>query len=488
MEILRLQAIPYLIMSMLLIWNGLLFISFHSRFPHGWLDAKGYLFFGLTSLILSGFVLGSMGYLYGPTKISFIIVSARGFALTIYSIFFFLFSASYLKLKNLFWWISPVLVSLVMAPLFFFPNIMVHPVPYTYEAVFWNVPIIQTMWKLGIGSRIFMAWLFIFTLIHYVLWIRVYRKTRHGFSMVVGFSAFLVVAIYQVGIQLQWYSGPALFDFAFFSMLAVISFRLFSQVMELNRAYSIKSRDLQKTNQEVHFLLRAISHDVVGPLVSIHGFSDLLAKEGRIGKSLNEKQSHYLERILTNVDRMESLIEGILEYLMADPAKAKLSPINCQKVLQEILMEISINEKLKDIKTKPIIKIIGEWPRNFWFSKEYFKYILINLIENAAIHGRSPSEKVQPAKITLEGKVDLGVFRMAVKDEGHGIPQQFREKIFDIDFFQDRGAMMTGLGLPTIKKIVESFSGKVWVDPEYTRGACIRITLPDDLHETTYSL
>lgn len=474
MEVFSLQELPYLIMGMLWLWNGFLFTFFHSRFPHGWLDAKGYLFFGLCSLALAGFALGSIGYLCGPTELGFRIITVRGSCLALSAIFLFLFSASYLKIKNWFWWISPPLIGGAFALLFLFPGIMLSRIPFRYEDHLRGIPIVQTIWEVTLLGRLFIAWAYGYAIIHYVLWIKFYYKSRDSLLMVLGYTFFILVGLYQVGIQNNWYRGPALLDFGFFGMLAVISFRLFRQVVGLNKAYSLKSQALQKANEEIRFLLRAISHDVVGPLVSIHGFADLLVKEEA---PFNQKQNHYLERIQTNVDHMNSLLDGISEYLMADPAKTKLNYINCQQVLKETLTEI-LNEKTIPLKIRPNIKVLGEWPQNLRFSKDYFKYLLTHLIENGAIHGRKPSRKAQPANITLEGKVDQGAFQISVMDEGPGIPLELQQKVFDINYLKDRGALVTGLGLPTIKKIVGNFSGQVWVDPNYTRGACIRVMLP----------
>lgn len=478
LEFFSLQALPYLLMGMILFWNGFLFSFFHARFPQGRLDSKGYLFFGLASLFLSGYAWGCMAlYLTGPTEAGFVAVSVRGICLVTFVVFLFLFSASYLKLKNPFWWLSPIIIGTILIILCLFPGGMLHKSFSIYETLLWGIPIKQTTYEAAIGGRIFVAWALSYALVLLYFWIKFYRQTHQDLSIVLAYSTFILFGFYQSGIQLQLYSGLTLLAFGFFGMLAVISLRLFRHVIQLNRAYNIKSQALQKANQEIRFLLRIISHDVIGPLVSIHGFADILENDS-VGLS-TKKKMHYLKRIETNVAHMNRLLDGITEYLlMLDQPNSKFFPMNCEQTLKEVLREFLSDAEEWGEAVRPTIEVVGVWPPCLIFPKDCLKYILKNLIENAAVHGRNSFKKQESSRIILEGSLKEGSFQISVKDRGPGISPELHEKVFDINFLKDRGALVTGLGLPTIKKIVENFSGKVWVDTDYSHGACIRISLP----------
>ena len=126
------------------------------------------------------------------------------------------------------------------------------------------------------------------------------------------------------------------------------------------------------------------------------------------------------------------------------------------------------------------IRIVSNCPKDLlaWASRDLLNIILSNLITNA-IH-YSPSDSVIAVNATSEdGKVHL-----LVKDNGLGIAPEELEKIFE-EFYRTRRARKierdgTGLGLPIVKRAVESLDGKISVYSEVEKGSTFHIYLPEN--------
>ena len=108
--------------------------------------------------------------------------------------------------------------------------------------------------------------------------------------------------------------------------------------------------------------------------------------------------------------------------------------------------------------------------------------VLSNLLSNAVEH--SPSG----ATVILDGRIENGDLELTVTDQGPGVPQHERPRLFE-RYFKGSGEDKTGagLGLSIAKGIVHAHGGRIWLDESHTDGARFCFSLPLDEHEPVSS-
>jgi signal transduction histidine kinase len=161
------------------------------------------------------------------------------------------------------------------------------------------------------------------------------------------------------------------------------------------------------------------------------------------------------------VVRMESLINGILEYSRADRVKSPNVLVDVKGLLNEIFELIVQNANVKI-----------ELPENLpVLNTEHMKLqqVFLNLISNSIKYNDKDSVKIN---IACEEEVDF--FKFSVEDNGPGIEERYHEKVFVIfQTLQARDTFeSTGVGLAIVKKIIDETGGQIWIESElgsYTR-------------------
>jgi signal transduction histidine kinase len=230
-----------------------------------------------------------------------------------------------------------------------------------------------------------------------------------------------------------------------------------------------RTAKLRETIGELEAFSFSIAHDMRAPLRSLQGFSDILCEEYR-GKIDATGQS-YLRRIATSADRMDRLIQDILNYSRVVRAELPLEPVNVEKLLQDMLETYPIFfPDVADIQVQgPIPPVLGNQAAH----TQDFSPLLGNAVKFVGA-GVKPRVRVFPE--TRAGRVLL-----RVQDNGVGIAADQQEKIFAIFQRVDKSYEGTGIGLAIVKKAVERMGGKVGVQSEPGepgRGSTFWIELP----------
>ena len=224
--------------------------------------------------------------------------------------------------------------------------------------------------------------------------------------------------------------------------------------------------ELERKNREIEQFAFIASHDLQEPLRSITNFSTLLAQ--KIEDQPDKDAKQYMDLIRGSAVRMSNLIYDLLEYSRIGKDVSR-SPIDCNKLVQEVLIDMSA--------------IITETEVKFHVSKlpvvsgyVYLKSLFQNLISNAI---KFTAKNVQPqVYISVIEKEQEFVF--SIKDNGIGIEKSYQDRIFII--FQRLHTRTeypgTGIGLSQCKKIVELHGGKIWVESEPGKGSIFNFSIP----------
>lgn len=233
-------------------------------------------------------------------------------------------------------------------------------------------------------------------------------------------------------------------------------------VAELER----QNRELSRANEELDHFAYVASHDLAQPLQVSYGYIDLLREE--YGGNLDEQGRKWLDSAATNLDRMRNLVREILHFARAGSTVPSVEEIDATGPARSAVnaLAATIEERGADVRVGTLPRVAAD--------ATLLTQVFQNLIANAIKF----VPEARPPVVDVVGTAKAGVAEIRVIDNGIGIPVERREQIFEM--FQRGGAGAgTGLGLSIVKRVVESHSGRVWVDdaPEGS-GTAFCFTLP----------
>ena len=229
--------------------------------------------------------------------------------------------------------------------------------------------------------------------------------------------------------------------------------------------------EAERTSKFKDQFLSTMSHELRTPLNAVLGFSDLLADE-RYGP-LNEKQRRYINHIHTGGKHLLSLISDILDLSKIEAGRMELAieNVSVHGAFSEVL---SVMQPLADKKSHAL-SAKAEAELAVRADATRFKQVLMNLMGNAI--------KFTPdgGRIELLGVLDSGRVRIEVKDNGPGIPDEEKTRIFEAFYrLRDSGKKTegTGLGLAITQRLVELHGGDLSLNSQMGHGSCFYFSLP----------
>lgn len=209
-------------------------------------------------------------------------------------------------------------------------------------------------------------------------------------------------------------------------------------------------------------LAAAIAHEVRNPLaVIVNAVSGLRRAQGR-----EEDRTILLNIVEEEAARLNRLVTDLLRF--ARPISVKRSPVS--------LVELANRSRSQADDNHEVVVTIGEDPdlQTVWVDASLLRLVFDNLVQNACQSMRGG------------GRVDIVVSRgalptgpavaIAIKDHGHGMEAEVRERALD-PFFTTRPSG-TGLGLPIVQRIVEAHGGEITIESEEGTGTSVTLLLP----------
>ncbi|MDX6192107.1 PAS domain S-box protein [Flavobacterium sp. Fl-318] len=231
--------------------------------------------------------------------------------------------------------------------------------------------------------------------------------------------------------------------------------------LELQKEELLKK--LEKQNEQLNDYAQIVSHDLKSPLQSIHSLVTWIKEDN--DKEFNAQTVQYLDMIEDKVEKMDHLIEGILTYSKVDDIEMITENINLNDEINKIINIIHIPKHIEIVVKNELPTIKAERFR--------MQQLFLNIISNAVNYIDKPLGVIE---ISFEEEKKHYIF--AVKDNGPGIAEENQEKIFKIfqSFTSDKRS--TGIGLSIVKKIVDNYNGKIWIESEFTKGTTFFIKVP----------
>jgi|GEM_PF-1395606 len=231
-----------------------------------------------------------------------------------------------------------------------------------------------------------------------------------------------------------------------------------------------KASNLKRSNEELERFAYVASHDLQGPLRTITSYLQLL--EQRYFTSLGQDAKDFISFSVSGAKRMQQLITDLLNYSRLNSVPRPYQSVN----LNELVFVVTKNLE-STIQAKGAIIEYSNLP--VIFAEQYqLTQMLQNLVDNGMkfVKGRAPH-----IKISCTETADF--WQISVSDNGIGIQNEFKEKVFLI--FQRLHAENeypgTGIGLAICKKVADLHDGQIWFDSEYEHGTTFHVTISKHL-------
>ena len=227
------------------------------------------------------------------------------------------------------------------------------------------------------------------------------------------------------------------------------------------------SKDLENKNFELEKFANLAAHDIKSPLNNISGLTQILIAE--YSEKLDINGQSYLSMLNKSSEILRNLVDGILQHSKTDfIITNKREEVNFEELVFEIIT-------LLDIKKEYQFNLIFQ-NKEIYINKVGIQQILINLIANGIKYNDKESVLIEIDFFESEL-----FYNFSIKDNGNGMDERNQKKIFDIfevlsnsDRFGNRG---NGIGLSTVKKLVDGFGGEITVNSTLNEGTKISFSI-----------
>ncbi len=214
-----------------------------------------------------------------------------------------------------------------------------------------------------------------------------------------------------------------------------------------------------------------VSHELRTPLTLIKGYIETLLDGAKDDPNV---ATRFLQKIEKHTARLTFLIEDLLTLSQLEAGQTLMhqQTVFLEPIVDRVIEELQTPASEKQIALKneidPALQAHVDGDR--------IQQVFYNLVDNAIKYGK------QGGIVSVRATPGIAEIELAVQDDGRGIPEDARQRVFErfyrVDRARSREAGGTGLGLAIVKHIVQAHGGKVWVESELEKGSTFHFTVP----------
>ncbi|GAB2884004.1 hypothetical protein GCM10027046_10630 [Uliginosibacterium flavum] len=229
-----------------------------------------------------------------------------------------------------------------------------------------------------------------------------------------------------------------------------------------------RTAELEQSNRELIAFSYSISHDLRAPLRAINGFAHALKED--YGDKFDAQGRDYLDRIYRASVRMGELIDELLSLANVSRAPLTIRKVDLSTMAQEIIDDLRISSPGREVifDAQPEMHAEGD--------EALLRNALSNLLHNAWKFTRAK----RPATISLTAQEEGEFLRFTLSDNGIGFDMAHAKRLFQ-PFQQlhvNQGFGGTGIGLASVRRIIERHGGSIWAEANTDEGARFIFLLP----------
>lgn len=228
-----------------------------------------------------------------------------------------------------------------------------------------------------------------------------------------------------------------------------------------------KQQELQKQKDE---FISTVSHELKTPVTSIKAYAQLLSKS--FPKDKTTPEAHFLDRMNLQVQRLELLIQDLLDVTRLDAGKfdLKVEVFDMAEITAELIQDLQLIIPSHTLTVNENVQAVIK------ADKGRIIQVITNLITNAVKY--SPEAE----QVTISSKTTGDFLIFSVADKGVGIAENQKEFLFDRFHQIQRANVGTGynlgLGLYISREIITKLGGEIWLDSELNKGSTFYFSLP----------
>jgi len=243
-------------------------------------------------------------------------------------------------------------------------------------------------------------------------------------------------------------------------------FRDMTRRIELEEKLRKRAANLKESNEKLEEIIQIISHDLKEPLRSIGTYSDMLKAQNE--EELSQNTIKKLAKLKRNASRLKEMLDDV-SNLTKITVNDSPTLVEMGDLVEEITGELALNQSSAEISLQNCFPKVK-------FDRFQLKVLIKNLISNALKYNSKPKRVEIGYREKPEGEKLIGF----VRDNGRGIPEEYRNKIFKMfeQLEPNRNQIGMGAGLAFCKRIVNGHGGKIWLESEVGKGSTFYFTIP----------
>ena len=226
------------------------------------------------------------------------------------------------------------------------------------------------------------------------------------------------------------------------------------------------SAELVERNEDLRHFAGVVSHDIIGPMTSITAFLDLIKEEVE-----DEDLRSALCMLSRSSFSLREYVEGLTRYYTSDALPDRAAEVFALADLFSSLDAMAIRDPDRTT------VVFDDTEVKIHTHRAALQQVLLNLVSNAIKYGTAESTRIEVGFAVADDH-----YRFTVTDDGPGIDPDRHECIFELfgtDTALDRdGRAGTGIGLATVKRLLDQLGGTISLDSDLGRGSVFTVTLP----------
>jgi signal transduction histidine kinase len=243
----------------------------------------------------------------------------------------------------------------------------------------------------------------------------------------------------------------------------------------LQREAETRANELKAIDQARTELIALVTHELRTPLAVVRAYTDLLSEEPELelGRESRDperraRRSGWYSATMDQITRLDRLVDSILASVRVVPDQpADRVPVDVAATVGELVIDLAPLVRNHTVEVHGGVKLFA------LADPSRLRQILEHLVENAVKYAPPRT------RITLEWQMVEGGVRIGVADEGPGIPEEWRQRIFEPYARRETStARGSGIGLYAAKRLGESMGARIWCEPVDGHGARFVIALP----------